>query len=478
MSFETRPEGERTDAPERQRQPGAPLAGAAAEALLPPAEPAAAVQHPAAVPALPPATVLALQRTLGNRDVQRLLAGRLQRQTPPPSGGSAPAGGATTLTTGLDASMLEVTGGDLQKSGNVTAKKKGDKISVDAPPVKYEASVTLKAGVTLGSGDNGRIDVGPVQTVLSGERVGIYRKGGDPKGDVTSEEHQSVGQARDAQWDREKGRQVAAVPAPWYSQPSNVSDGIRSTQVTFFDQPGFDFPQQVGDGRLTETRGQDRFNVSIGAKRGGQLIHLKPQHWEVPWNLTIDNQGAGKGGEVTGGLAREGPPTTDGPIAVEQARSWTAFTSVEAAMAASPAVLLENLLPAKANDPTAYSHICEALRRKNPSFTVKVKVEKTASWFGADNIIVFAHGTKAAGKPEIKLNTGQEGSVVFTFNEVFDVAAIDGGTKLTITAQDFGEMFAIFKSDPAMLVVAYPYAPASGTRAAGGGSKYTLSVSF
>src|SRR5262245_35407293 len=70
-------------------------------------------------PALPaplrrPATLLALQRSVGNRDVQRLLAGDVQRQKPPAAGPAAAPAAPGVIAAGL----FNVQGGEVQQTGD------------------------------------------------------------------------------------------------------------------------------------------------------------------------------------------------------------------------------------------------------------------------------------------------------------------------------------------------------------------------
>ena len=415
--------------------------------------------------------------------VQRSLV--LQREVPnaavPPPTTAAPgaptttpaAGAPSTIPHTLNASMFDVTDGQPILSGNVTATPIADaKVNIESPNVSFAATATLHSDVQLDAGEI--IKVGPTQTLLGSERTGIYRRGGTPTGEVIAEQRSTVGEVRDAQWQSNPDGSVRAdVEAPWYSRPSSVSDTSRTATVNFLDRPSFELPTTVGAGILTETRGSDQFITALSAKRDEQVVHLTSSHWEVPWEVTIDAAGTGRGGIVTGGSSDQAPPTLDGPIAVQAAQEWLAFSTIETAMTASNRVLLDHLLAAKTSDNTAYLNIVEALRRKNPTVSVSIAVGSTDAWVGTDDLELVVQGSQHHVLGEI--NDRGSGSVTFNLCDVIDPISMTASTNLEfelINRNWFGP------SAPATMSWIFPFTDASGRMTGGGGGRYTLSGSI
>ncbi len=411
--------------------------------------------------------------------VQRMV---LQRETPnttpAPASTSAPPNPPAPTTTPiphtLNAGMFDVSGAQPSLNGVVSAHPSaGSQVTIESPDVVFNATATLHSDVQMDTDET--IKVGPTQTLLGSSRVGIYRRGGLPDGEIIAEDKASVGQVRDAQWQPNRDGSVRAdVEAPWYSRPSNITDTNRTAQVHYLDKPGFELPAAVGEGRLTETRGSESFITALSAKRDGQVVHLSSSHWEVPWALTIDASHAAQGGRVTGGSSDQAPPTLDGPIAVQAAQEWLAFSSIEAAMTASNRELLDHLLAAKSGNHDAYLNIVEALRRKNPTVSVQVTVNSTDSWVGTDDLELVAQGTQRRNLGQI--NDRGSRSVTFQLGDLIDPLAITASTNLEF------ELFnrnTFAPSTPATMSWAFPFSTASGRMTSGGGGgRYTLSGSI
>ncbi|MBI5879929.1 MAG: hypothetical protein HZB53_19960 [Chloroflexi bacterium] len=434
--------------------------------------------------------LIAMQGVVGNRAVQRLVQSRtpiaVQRDggTPPASGTPAPAGGAPapaggspspTPATGLDASMLTFTGGDLKLAGNVSAAPQGDKVRVTAPDVNFSAHVTLNKDVTLG--DNQNIETGPIQALMGADRIGVYRKGGDPTGEVLEEKHISADKTRDAagEYDPRKGTVSGATYAPWFSQPKFLGDGNREADVSFTDRPGFSLDVKSGEGSLTEVKGQDRFSLSLAAKRAAAIIHLKSTNWEVPWHTAISPTLTGTGGSATSSVATEPPPVFDAnqPIAILSAQQWSAFDTVEKAMAAPVSTLLRSLPAAKGQSPDAHKNIVDALQRKNPTLTITVTVQSTNSIAFDDRISVQVKGTKTAKKGSVVIGDGGSGTFAFGLTEVLDPASIDAGTTLSIEILEG----MVWDSSEATGTLPFPFAGDIGLRKKGS-AKYGASASI
>ena len=127
---------------------------------------------------LTPARVLAMQRSAGNQAVTAMLQREDQEKTPVAGPGTS-----------------GVSGGEPQVGGSVTAKPDGDGVRAESPDVKYKpAKVWLQEGKTLGGSQN----FGFVQNLVTSTRGAVYRRGGDPAGDITSEPREGHGKAYDA----------------------------------------------------------------------------------------------------------------------------------------------------------------------------------------------------------------------------------------------------------------------------------------
>lgn len=360
-----------------------------------------------------PNDILTLQRTSGNRAVQRLLAQNATADTTIQRDDAQ--SNQRVKDTGIDASMFTFTGGDIKAPGKVSAKKKGAaEVSIETPAVSYEARVTLMDDVSLGKGSS--VMTGPVQTLMGSNRVAVYREGGQPNGKIVAEKHVAVGTVRDAHTSSD-GSTDPNVVAPWYSAAVSVNDVTRSTPVNFMDQPGFEVPQTMGKGILTETRGKDSFVTSVGVQRDGQLVHLKSMTWEAPWDVTMNNF-QGEGGTVPVGEAKSPPPVTDGPIAAQAAVSWLGFPTLEAAQGASTVQLLNNLSVTRSQDPVSYQNIVEALKTR--IITANFVVDDTDSLLSSDKITLYVQGQKMVNKGTFTLNDGESTSLTIGFQEIFD----------------------------------------------------------
>ena len=389
--------------------------------------------------------------------------------TTPPTAGAP---GAAPHT--LNAGMFDFSDAQPVLSGNVQARPTGDhQVTIESPNVSFAATATLHSDVQLDAGEI--IKVGPTQTLMGSERTGVYRRSGTPDGEIIAEQKSSVGEVRDAQWQSNPDGSVRAdAEAPWYSRPSSISDSNRTANVNFLDKPSFELPATIGAGQLTETQGSDSFITALSAKRDEQVVHLVSSGWEVPWQVTINAGGAGRGGEVTGGSSDIAPPTLDGPIAVQAAQEWLAFSTIETAMTASNRVLLDHLLRAKDNDDTAYQNIVEALRRKNPTVSVAIRVGSTDATIGTDDLELVVQGTDhhILGK----INDRGTAHASFNLCDVIDPISITASTNLEFELFNrnwFGP------SAPSTMSWIFPFTDASGTMTNGGGSgRYTLSGSI
>jgi hypothetical protein len=243
--------------------------------------------------------------------------------------------------------------------------------------------------------------------------------------------------------------------------------------VHYRDQPGFNLPMAVGAGRLTETRGEDRFITSLAVQRAANLVHLRSSSWSVPWSLSIGAGRRGSGSGVASSAIRFGAPTTTGPIAVASERDWLAFASVAAAMTAPAHLLMTNLIPARDNDRTAWSHIADALARLNPRFRIRLTVVDAAAWLGNDDFEVVAQGHYRVRLGPFSMGDGDSRSLSLPLLALFDPRRIRSGDALNFRLVGAGTPL------PRMSW-SYPYndqpTPARFTR--GNGGHYTMTGRF
>jgi len=392
------------------------------------------------------AQALHVQRTAGNRALQRLLQGTagavpVQRDPGPPAAAAPPAApaAAPAAPRPFDAGMIDVVGGQPQLVGTVTVAPVDKNIVRVLGPAANMSPVKagLKAGLKLGPGEV--IKIGPVQTLMGSERVGVYREDGAGAGAAPIEEHFTLGQSRDgARGHYSPGEPVfQRAEAPWFLPPGILSDDHPDETLSFsenktadlYDQPSWQLPLTSGKAKLSATRGQDSFITSIAAQRDGKLIHFNPSKWAIPWTVkTIDAAHTGVGGAGTGESTSAVPPTVDGKIAAFQpGQSWTSYPTVADALGADTHTLMENLQGAKAHDPASYTNTVEALRQKNPTFTVKLTVLTTHGNLGRDHLFLTVAGSQSLARQEFKLNNGGSAAVTFRLTDVLDPALLVGG---------------------------------------------------
>jgi len=353
-------------------------------------------------------------------------------------------GGRPGSAESTSAAMLDVTGGALQHTGTVTAApgSTSGEITLTAPMVTYNATVALKPGVTLVSGTS--IQVGPVQTVMSSERVAVYRRGGSPTGDIIAERQITAPRTRDAQFQDSPTGPVQDVVPPWYSRPAgatvppSITNTLRSQPVNFRDQPSFDLPLGVGNGTLTETRGQDSFITSIVAIHNGNQVYLKSSSWSVPWDMTIASGGTATGNAVSSEEIRFGAPVTTGPIAVASTRDVLSFSSAVEASHASAETLLQHLEETRRHDAAAGAILEAGLRLKNPTFTLNLTVVKGSDWIPPENFDLTAQGHHTVSRPGFAVAQGSSVTITISFNSLFDSGRVGLGDAIDFQIRDVG----------------------------------------
>ena len=388
---------------------------------LPAAAPAvagAAPLGPVAGP-LTPGRVLAMQRSAGNQAVTAMLQRDEQEKTPVTGAGD-----------------FGVSGGDPQTSGTVTARPDGDGVRAESPDVKYQpAKVWLQEGKTLGGSQN----FGFVQNLVTSTRGAVYRRGGDPAGDITSEPREGHGKAYDAVSDPNDDTKInKRVFPPFYWPPStmnddNVAASPAETDPVAHDQPGFTQPAKKDDGRLTEFTGDDQFKLGVAVKKGDAVYTLRAFDWSVPWSVKVDANlnGAGKAvqsAEVQN-LLRDGPDTSlgekDWSLRPNSGDVFEGFSTQAEAMKRSPSELLNWLHKARQYDQISYQNICAALDAKAPGVSVDIECDTTHVNFGKDvlSASVLRDGQLIHSELGIRLNGGESHSLSLSWADAFGSAA-------------------------------------------------------
>ena len=379
-----------------------------------------------------PARVLALQRSAGNAAVSAMLA----RQEKEKEKEKTPVTGAGDFG---------VSGGAPQVGGTVTARPQGEGVRAESPDVKYQpAKVWLQEGKTLGGSQN----FGFVQNLVKSTRGAVWRRGGEPDGEVTKNWRSGQGKAYDAVSDPNDDKKIhKAVFAPFYWPPGSINDenvaaSPAETDPVAHDQPGFTLEAKQDGGRLTEFVGSDQFKLGVGVKKGDAFYTLAAWDWAVPWDMTVDKDlnGAGKAvtSKVVQDLLKEGPDTSLG------AKDWSlrgaedvfeGFATPAEAQKRSAKELLNWIHKAKEYDPPSYANIVSALDAKAPDVTVDITCDTTHGNFGKDvlSASVLRDGTLIKSEGGIKLNNGESKSLKLSWSEAFGSAStLTPGTVLKV----------------------------------------------
>ena len=387
--------------------------------------------------------VMRMQAQRGNRAVARVIARRLsvQRQPTDPS-----------VTPGLDASMLHVNiTAKPAPSGTVTTSIQGSgeqgRLTATSPLIRFTASVTLDPKVNLGGSD--LIKVGPVQTLMSTERTGIYKKDGKVVAEL-SQVHGMVRDARPLKYAEDKDKkEVFAAEPPFYDRPKDLSDTMPSATVEFMDQPTMALPLEFGGGKLAAIRGADKFNTSVGAKRAGLIITMNPFGWQVDWTTELKDDYSiatdEKGNPLAKGISTWAEEkgialnTEEWAKLALKDQPWVMkFTSVEAAMTESALSLLLGLLAAREADPASAAFMAEALKKKNAAFSIAVRLNRSIDrgivW-EEDAVSVFAHLHKQSDtQGPVTIANGQSHTWSIAFNDIADPASINMNTIMSVWA--------------------------------------------
>jgi hypothetical protein len=374
-----------------------------------------------------PAAVLALQRAAGNGAVANLL----QRQDKTPVTGPGDFG---------------VSGGDPKSSGVAQVSPAGgEKAKIVSPDVSFSGSVWVNDDKTLG----GTAYLGYVQNLAHSDRGAVYRRGGDPAGEVIGEDHTGLSNRWDAVNSPEaeaKGKMEpgAGVFPPFYWKPGSISDdntkdNKAKTDPDAHDRPEFSVPVRKGPGRLTQFKGKDQFKLGLAVKKEETIHMLRAYDWEIPWNADVDANLTGAGQAVHSeemiNTLEDGPNTslTDWSLNPKAGDPFEGFATVEEAMKRSTSQLMGWLLAAKKHDHVTYRNICAALDSKNPTLQIVVECQATNDTFGRDQVHVHAEGGGANTGRSAKLKEGESQSLSMTIAEAFGSAgALTEGSSIKI----------------------------------------------
>ena len=273
----------------------------------------------------------------------------------------------------------------IAKGGALSSAAAGDMVRVTAPKITATSAVKLKLpdGKKLGTQI---VKVGPIQALLSSNRVGVYEKDGKKV-----EQGKSMGQNRDAAEGHYAPGDPAFSPveAPFYS--GNPGDGGNPAQsqliswtgdpgdfsdtIRLIDQPGSSFVKQLPTGgEAPRSRARTDFNTSAGFKSTtGEIVALAPFGWSLAWDTPIADDGSAKADPardaITTSKATDAVVVNSPDYANKLARQE--FDSVEAAMLESAFALLAMLPAVRARNARSAGFIEQALTR-NPTFKVTV----------------------------------------------------------------------------------------------------------
>ncbi len=356
---------------------------------------------------------------------------------------------------GIDLSMLTITSTEPTKSGTLSTESRGEGptaiVIVNAPKIAFSADVSIPEDVKLSEDGPGGCRVGPIQTMTSSNRTGIYTKGGKEVARYTNKQ----GAVRDSwRYPNEDGSFYGA-DRPFYQKPVALTTQT-SASISYEDAPKMSLPKEFGGGRLSKIEGADRFNTSIGIKRGEQIVMANPFGWSLDWSADLGEDYAPSGDAESLSAEKRIKEfiVATGIVMDTDDYAWKAmqnippiftFNTVEAAMTETAASLWMILITARGNDPGSAANIAEALNRKDPTFQAKLTVSKSVNrdLFGggsSDSIGIFAHASKQSklSGPH-SLEEGNSVTVGFKLTEIIDPSSITSSSILKIWAGGHGD---------------------------------------
>jgi hypothetical protein len=410
------------------------------------------------------AHVLALQRAAGNQAVSNLL----QRD------------GEKTAVSGPGDFGVE--GGEPKSSGNTAVTPgKPEYARIQSPDVAFSGKVWLQDDKKL----DGTAYVGYVQNLVHSDRGAVYRRGGDPAGEIVGEDHTGVSNRWDAVNDpKAEDEQNKMIPAagvfpPFYWKPSSIGDGNDkanpvTTDPATHDRPEFSMPVKKGPGRITQFTGKDEFKLGLAVKKDETVHMLRSYDWEIGWDANVDANLNGAGAAVQSVESVDPPDVSLTEWSLDPKKPgdpFEAFATQERAMQKSPAELMGWLLAAQKHDHVTYRNICAALDAKDPSVTIAFSCETTNDLIGRDHVHIHAEaGGGAHSGQSVQLKKGESASLSMSIKELFGSAgAIAAGSMISVSVshQDGPE---------GQAVIGVPFS-GSKTMAVGSGS-YTATASL
>jgi hypothetical protein len=372
-----------------------------------------------------PAAVLALQRAAGNAAVSNLL----QRQDKTPVSGPGDFG---------------VEGGDPKSTGSATVSPSGNDAMIVAPDVTFSGKVWLNEDKTL----EGTGQVGYVQNLVHSDRGAVYRRGGDPAGEIVADEHSGMSNRWDAVNDpvaEAKGEwtPAAGVFAPFYWKPTPIDDNNSKaspavTDPVAHDRPEYSRPVKNGPGRITQFTGKDEFKLGLAVKKGDAVHTLRAYDWEISWDANVDANISGAGQAVKSNESLDLPDVslTDWSLdPTKKGDAFEEFATVDRAMQRSTAELMSWLLAAQKHDQVTYRNICAALDAKNAKVSVSFTCDSKHNSVMSDKVHVRAEGSGGGGHSGVtaELGKGESQVINLSIRELFGSAgAITAGSTIAV----------------------------------------------
>jgi hypothetical protein len=377
------------------------------------------------------AAVLALQRAAGNQAVSNLL----QRD-----------GDKTPVTGPGD---FGVEGGEPKSSGtSVVSPGKPETARIVSPDVTFSAKAWLNDDKKL----DGTAYLGYIQNLAHSDRGAVYRRGGDPAGEVVGEDHTGMSNRWDAvndptaEEERDEMKPAAGVFPPFYWKPGQIADGNDKanpavTDSAAHDKPEFSMPLKKGPGRITEFKGKDEFKLGLAVKKDETVHMLRAYDWSISWAANVDANTSGAGEAVQSSAVKDaihnGPDVSLTDWSLDPKKKgdpFEGFATVDLAMQRTSAELMGWLLAAQAHDHVTYRNICQALDAKDASVNVSFTCKHKHNSLMSDKVHIKAEGSGGGySSKTVELGKDDSDSVSVSIKELFGSAgAITANSRITV----------------------------------------------
>ena len=384
----------------------------------------------APIRAASPAHVLALQRAAGNQAVSNLLQRDGDNKTPVSGPGD-----------------FGVEGGEPKSTGTSQVTPVGDQARIQSPDVTFSGKVWVNDDKTL----EGTAQVGYVQNLVHSDRGAIYRRGGDPAGEIVEDSHTGMSNRWDAVNDpvaEAKGewKPAAGVFAPFYWKPSPIDDNATKANPVVTDPAAHDRPEYTkdvkkGPGRLTQFTGKDEFKLGLVVKKSDATYPLRTYDWEIAWDANVDANVNGSGQAVKSEESLDPPDMSLTEWSLDPTKKgdpFEAFATQERAMQRSPGELIGWLFAARKHDQVTYRNICAALDAKSASVNITFACESKHNLVTNDKVHIRAEGAGGGGSMgrTVELGRGDSHALQISIKELFgSAAAISEGSTITAEVQ-------------------------------------------